>query len=122
MEAVKKMEEEIPDERTDLEELEDLAVQIRLYRRKIDKMALDAIKSAIKGSKIDEGKSEEIIETRKWLTYLEKSYNSLMKICYPKGKITGGGIFSDTKAPLTAVKNEKSSVGDIITTIPQESK
>ncbi len=50
-------------------------------------------------------------------SYLEKSYNSLFKICYPKGtKPSQGG---DNKAPLIAVKQEKSSVGDIVGVIPQ---
>lgn len=115
MEAVKE-EQELFDDRTDLEELKDLEIKLRYYRRKILAKAEESIKNNLRGYKTPDDKSVEVAELWKMYSYLDKSYASLMKICYPKGSKGNNnpGVGNPDMAKVKAMKN---SVGQIVTKI-----
>lgn len=118
MEAVKPLgetpEEQPIDTRTDLEELDDLVLEMRDLRRMKDNIVKKELRRCMTGKKIKmvgEDISFEISALHKTYAYLEKSYCSLMKICFPKGlKQQPQGAMVN----MDAVKEKPSTMGEIV--------
>lgn len=114
MEAVKHLKENNPlDERTDLEELEDLVIQMRTYRRKLTQKAGESMDKGVTGKEVVIAETVELSDLWKMYSYLEKSYNSLYKLIYPKGTSKGGG--GDTGSfNLQSVREKPNLMKDIV--------
>lgn len=127
MEAVKLLNEDVSelelDQRTDLEELEELVYEMRLLRRKKDNIIKKEIKRCMAAKKLKMVKDDisfEIAALHKTYAYLEKSYRSLYKICHPKGNNKTVG--NEVKPDMSKLKNQQSTIGEIIRTIPKNNK